>query len=231
MAGYRPAKKDGGLSACRGMGASTPDPDFTGRKEGRKWYEKNAGSHSLSTGRKQMPQFVVLLRGVNVGRGNRVPMAEFRRLLEGLGYAEVRTLLNSGNAVFSGKGRSAAGHSKAIADALVQQAGIAVPVIVIAATDFQAAVAGNPAVPAEAQHSSFLVAFGQSAEALQGLKTLAPLVGAAEHFSIGPHAAYLRCSPGILESAAAAALLGKMGRGVTTRNWATVLKLQKLLDA
>ncbi len=178
-----------------------------------------------------MPKFVVLLRGVNVGKGNRVPMGEFRCLLESLGCGKVRTLLNSGNAVFSSTRRSAAGHSQVIADALAEQVGISVPVIVIAATDFAAAVAGNPAVPAEAQHSSFLVAFGQSAEALQGLKALVPLVGEAEHFSIGTRAAYLRCSPGILESAAAAALLGKMGRGVTTRNWATVLKLQKLLDA
>ncbi len=176
-----------------------------------------------------MPQFVVLLRGVNVGKGNRVPMAEFRGLLEELGHADVRTLLNSGNAVFSGKGRSAARHSEAIAGSLAEKVGVSVPVIVISAADFLAAVAWNPAVPPETGHSSFLVVFGQSAEALRELKVLTPLVGAAEHFSIGPHAAYLRCSPGILESAAACALLGKMGRRVTTRNWATVLKLRRLL--
>lgn len=173
----------------------------------------------------------MLLRGVNVGKGNRVPMEEFRRLLESLGHEKVRTLLNSGNAVFSSRGRSAARHSQAIADGLREKAGISVPVIVIPAPDFIAAVSGNPAVPSEAEYSRFLVAFGQSREALQDLKVLRPLVGAAEHFSIGSHAAYLRCSPGILESAAAAALLGKMGRGVTTRNWATVLKLQALLGA
>ena len=53
-----------------------------------------------------MPRFVSLLRGVNVGKGNRVPMAEFKRLLEELGCAEVRTLLNSGNAVFASSARS-----------------------------------------------------------------------------------------------------------------------------
>ncbi|NBP09031.1 MAG: DUF1697 domain-containing protein, partial [Gammaproteobacteria bacterium] len=43
-----------------------------------------------------MPRYAVLLRGVNVGKGNRVPMAEFKRLLEALGATEVKTLLNSG---------------------------------------------------------------------------------------------------------------------------------------
>lgn len=48
-----------------------------------------------------MPIFVALLRGVNVGKAKRVPMAELRALLAGLGHTGVATLLNSGNAVFS----------------------------------------------------------------------------------------------------------------------------------
>ena len=55
-----------------------------------------------------MGRFVVLLRGVNVGKGNKVPMAEFRATLEGLGHGSVRTLLNSGNAVFSSASRNTA---------------------------------------------------------------------------------------------------------------------------
>jgi len=47
-----------------------------------------------------MPTFVALLRGVNVGKAKRVPMAEFRALLTELGYTNVATMLNSGNAVF-----------------------------------------------------------------------------------------------------------------------------------
>ena len=47
-----------------------------------------------------MPAFVALLRGVNVGKAKRVPMAELRDLLSSLGYTGVATLLNSGNAVF-----------------------------------------------------------------------------------------------------------------------------------
>lgn len=172
-----------------------------------------------------MSRFVVLLRGVNVGKGNRVPMAEFRVLLEGLGFTEVKTLLNSGNAVFHSAGRSAAAHAKGISVALVEQLGVQVQVVVKSAADFQAVVAENTLAPAEDQHSRFLVAFAQEQAAIDALAALRPLARAPERFLIGKHAAYLHCARGILESAVGAALLGKAGRAVTTRNWATTLKL------
>ncbi|NTV65272.1 MAG: DUF1697 domain-containing protein, partial [Oscillochloris sp.] len=46
-------------------------------------------------------KYVVLLRGINVGKGARVPMKHLKALLEGLGLDDVITYLNSGNAVFS----------------------------------------------------------------------------------------------------------------------------------
>lgn len=175
------------------------------------------------------PNFVVLLRGVNVGTGNRVPMAEFRALLEAQGFTEVRTLLNSGNAVFRSAGRSASVHAKAISAALQERLGLEVPVIVKSSSDFLAAVAENSLAPAADQYSRFLVAFAQEQTATEALEALRPLVRAPERLLIGKHAAYLHCARGILESQAASALLGKAGRAVTTRNWATTLKLAALL--
>src|SRR5262245_8002074 len=62
---------------------------------------------------------VALLRGINVGTAKRVAMADLRALVEGLGYGDVRTLLNSGNVVFSvprtAKGDPAARIEKALA--------------------------------------------------------------------------------------------------------------------
>ena len=51
---------------------------------------------------------IALLRGVNVGRAKRIAMADLRQLIGKLGYTDVRTLLNSGNIVFSGTVRNAA---------------------------------------------------------------------------------------------------------------------------
>ncbi len=176
-----------------------------------------------------MPRFVALLRGVNVGKANRIAMEEFRRLLQELGFSDVRTLLNSGNAVFTSTARSPVAHARAIGSGLRDRFGISIPVVVKSSSDFAAAVAGNPIVPPTEDHSRFLVAFSQETQGLQPLSVVASLVQPPERFHIGKHAAYLHCAGGILKSKAASALLGKAGRGVTTRNWATVLKLRELL--
>jgi uncharacterized protein (DUF1697 family) len=177
-----------------------------------------------------LPRFVVLLRGVNVGKGNRVPMAEFRALLEGLGGSQVRTLLNSGNAVFASAARDPRGHAARIAAGVEERFGVVTPVIVKSAAEYAAVVAGNPIVPPDSDHSRFLVAFAMDAAALRALEGLQSLAAPGERFVITEAAAYLHATGGLLESAVGKALLGKAGRSVTTRNWATVLKISSLLS-
>ena len=173
-------------------------------------------------------KFVALLRGVNVGKARRVPMAELRALLSGLGYASVATLLNSGNAVFQAAGGASARHAADIAAAISRRLGIEVPVIVKSARELAAIVSENPIRAGAPEHSRFLVVFVQDAKALAGLAALESLVVPPERFAMGRNAAYLLCARGILESKAGAALLGKAGKSATTRNWATVLKLRAL---
>lgn len=176
-----------------------------------------------------MPKFVVLLRGVNVGKGNRVPMAELRSLLEDQGFAEVRTLLNSGNAVCAHQAQSADQHAASIRAALASSLSVNVLVVVKSSTEFATAVAENTLAPDAEDYARFLVAFAQEPQALQELTALQPLLHKEERFHVGSQAAYLHCGRGILESKAAIALHGKLGRSVTTRNWATVLKIHALL--
>lgn len=178
-----------------------------------------------------MPRFAVLLRGVNVGKGNRVPMAEFKQLLEELGHTEVKTLLNSGNAVFASSARSTARLSADIATALERRFGFSTPVVVKSAAEFASVIREAPMTPPEADQSRFLVAFGRDEAALESLRPLRALAGEGELFAVTAHAAYLHCPGGLLESRVGEAMLGKAGRGVTSRNWATVLKIGALLAA
>jgi uncharacterized protein (DUF1697 family) len=175
-----------------------------------------------------MPSFIALLRGVNVGKANRVPMAELRRLLEALGYSKVVTLLNSGNAVFHAARGTPARHGTDIAATLLQNLKVDTPVIVKSGRELAAIVEECPIEVPEAEHSRFLVAFTQQTDVLARLDDIAHLVKRPERFVVGKNAAYLHCASGILESKAGAALLGKLGRAATTRNWATVLKLRTL---
>jgi uncharacterized protein (DUF1697 family) len=178
-----------------------------------------------------MPKFVALLRGVNVGKANRIPMADLRALLSGLGYTSVATLLNSGNAVFHAAKGASAVHAARIAAALTSQLKVEVPVIVKPAKELSAVISENPITAEVSDHSRFLVAFIQDATALPSLAAaIEPLVAPAERFAVGRSAAYLLCTNGIIESRAGGALLGKAGRSATTRNLATVLKLQALAN-
>jgi uncharacterized protein (DUF1697 family) len=179
---------------------------------------------------------VALLRGVNVGKAQRVPMEVLRALLSDMGCTQVKTLLNSGNAVFVAPGPATAARALALAAglsrALHARLGLDVPVVVKSARSWGAIVAGNPLASAPGvaapDPSRLMVAVAQDAAQLQALKTIEAQVSPPETFHIGADAAYLHCASGILESQAAKALLGRAGRAVTTRNWATTLKIHAL---
>lgn len=181
-----------------------------------------------------MAQFIALLRGINVGNVNRVPMADLRELLTSLGYSNVQTLLNSGNVVFESTPRTApAKHAARIRAAVNDMMSIDVPVIVKTASEMATIQSECTLANAttEFDPSRLLVAFAQEPETLAELSPLAALAKAPEQFQTGKQAAYLYCANGILQSKAGAALIGKIGRNVTSRNWATVVKIAQLLDA
>jgi uncharacterized protein (DUF1697 family)/uncharacterized damage-inducible protein DinB len=177
----------------------------------------------------EVARFVALLRGVNVGKGKRVPMADLRALLEGLGFASVRTLLNSGNAVFDAGGGTENEHADAIAAALEARLGVATPVVVKTAEAWRRIVAGNPMAPREQEYARFLVAFGRTPEDVRSLAPLAASARDTERLAITDDAAYLAWPAGISKGEVAAAVLGRAGRRVTTRNWATVVKIDAIL--
>ncbi len=175
-----------------------------------------------------MPAFIALLRGINVGKAKRIQMADLRTLVTNLGYTRVATLLNSGNVVFHSSKGTPSEHALRIASAISVDLKIDVPVIVKSAQEFGTIISENPLAEGAPDHSRLLVAFVQDAKALPALSAIGPLVVPPEQFVIGKNAAYFHCPAGILESKAGAAMLGKFGKSATTRNWATVLKLQAL---
>jgi uncharacterized protein (DUF1697 family) len=172
-----------------------------------------------------MAAYVALLRGINVGKAKRVPMADLRALLIELGLTSVATLLNSGNAVFHAPAGASAAHAAAIASRIAAKLHLQVPVIVKSAKELVAIAAGNPLTGKAINPTRVLVAFTQDPATLSRLAPIRALVRPPERFVIGRNAAYFHCPDGILKSEAAAGLLGKLAATVTTRNWATVQKL------
>jgi uncharacterized protein (DUF1697 family) len=178
-----------------------------------------------------MARFVALLRGVNVGRCKRVAMADLRDTLASLGYGNVRTLLNSGNAVFVGPAEPQARHAERIQVAIARELGVETLVIVKSARDMAAIVAGNEFADTATDPSRLLVAITRDARSLATLASMVTAEWGSDELQVGRHAAYVWCPKGILESKIAVALLGRLGESGTTRNWSTVVKLHALLTS
>jgi uncharacterized protein (DUF1697 family) len=171
---------------------------------------------------------VALLRGINVGKAKRVAMADLRALCEALGYSDVRTLLNSGNVVFSAPRADARAAAK-IEKGIASQLGVESRVIVITGEELDAIVAENPFAECETSPSRFLVTVLATTANRARLEQLAEQSWGAERLGIGSRAAYLWCANGIIESKALVALGKAHGDAGTSRNWATMKKLQALV--
>lgn len=176
-----------------------------------------------------MSHCVALLRGINVAKAKRIAMADLRRLLEDLGHSQVRTLLNSGNAVFRSGGGTPGQVAAAIEAAIADRFGHQVTVVVVSAKELHAVVARNPLPQATLEPSRFLVAFVQQPKLLAAANVLAAQSWEPEAIALGRRAAYLWCANGIIDSKLAQAFTRATGTAATARNWTTVLKLQAML--
>ena len=178
-----------------------------------------------------MKRHIALLRGINVGKAKRVAMADLRALMAGLGYTGVRTLLNSGNAVFDATGGTAAAHAKRLRAAILENTSVDCEVVVKTAADFAAAIAEHPLRRHADDDARMLVMFTQDASDLALLKALEGGDWAPEAFAVGRHAAWLWCANGIIESRISKAATKVLVARGTARNWATVEKLQAMVLA
>jgi uncharacterized protein (DUF1697 family) len=173
-------------------------------------------------------QYVALLRGINVGRAKRVAMADLREAVSSLGYSNVKTLLNSGNVVFSAEKAPTA---KKLRDAVADATGVSSDVVLLTGKRFVEVVDNNPLADVASDPSRLMVMFFAEDSDGKRLRKLADRSWAPEQLAVGRHAAYLWCPDGIMSSPLMEAVEEQELRGiVTTRNLRTVTKLRALLD-
>lgn len=181
--------------------------------------------------RKTMPVVhVALLRGINVGKANRIAMADLRELCEALGYAEARTLLNSGNLIFSAPRADARAAAK-IEKAIAARLGVSSRVLVVTGRELDTIIEENPLAECDANPSRFLVTIFAPETNRARLEELAQRDWGAERLGVGSKAAYLWCANGIIDSPANVAVGKVLRDGGTSRNWATMKKLQALVHS
>lgn len=199
-------------------------------------WPRSAGCWPRSEGRKidsggEMGRqtFIALLRGINVGGHNRAPMAELRSLSTELGWGEVRSYIQSGNLVFEA-GAAPARLEAELERAIERRFGLSIPVVVRAAADWPAYVAGNPYPEAsEREPNLVMLALSKAPPEPGAVEGLLERARGGERLVRVGDALWIHYASGSARSKLSPALLDRLvGSPVTLRNWRTVLELDEL---
>lgn len=185
-----------------------------------------------------MTTYVALLRGVNVGGRNKVPMARLREALLDAGMSGARTYIQSGNIVVDARG-SAATVAQQVHDVIEQAFGLTVPVVVVTAAELGAIVSANPYADEPDHRRVHAIVMADEPDDA-GLAALAERVAVAEaktgagtgdSITVVGRVAYLHTPNGFGRSE----LAKSVGTGArnpvaqgTARNWATVTTLLEM---
>ncbi len=157
-------------------------------------------------------------------------MADLRTLFEGLGFREVRTLLNSGNVIFSASKSGPNSAGARIEKALAAKLGFACPVILLSAEEVAAVVRDNPLSRVATNPSYLLVVAPQDPLRIEKLKPLLKQKFAPETLALGKRVAYLWCANGVARSPLWAAVDRALERTGTARNISTFTKARALIE-
>lgn len=176
-----------------------------------------------------MDRRVALLRGINVGNAKRIDMADLRTVFEELGYRDVRTLLNSGNVVFTVVKKGAIDDGARIEKAIADRLGVTTKVLVLPGEEVAAAVRENPLTSVAENPSRMLLMALRDSTTAARLRPFLKERWTPETFALGKRVAYLWCPNGIIKSPLCAAVNRAIGDAGTARNLATMTKLLTLI--
>jgi uncharacterized protein (DUF1697 family) len=175
--------------------------------------------------------FIALLRGINVTGHNRISMPELRVLAAGLGLADARTYIQSGNLVFRAAGRVADLEGQLEA-AIQRQFGLKIPVIARRAADWAEYIGHYPfSAEAESVPTQVILALSKAMPKPGVVDGLRERAAAGERIVQQGDAIWIHYAGGFGRSKLTPSLLDRLaGSPVTTRNWRTVLAIAGLIS-
>jgi len=174
-------------------------------------------------------RYIALVRGVNVGGHNKLPMAEFRKLLSGLNHTDVTTYLQSGNAVFTSTKRSPAKLSAEIQAALGDRLSLDVRTLVLSIDRLRQIIDNNPMARDDEDPTHLYVAFLSGKPDAAAIRQVDPAKFAPDRFEVIGDVIYLHYPKGMGKSKLdPGSVFAKTGIWATARNWRTVNQLAAL---
>ncbi|MES2443539.1 MAG: DUF1697 domain-containing protein [Pseudomonadota bacterium] len=182
-----------------------------------------------------MKRWAALLKGVNVGGNRRLPMADLKAFLKGLGFANVRTLLASGNAVFDCDEADAAALEALLEHAATERLGLTTDWLLRDAAGIDATIAANPfAAEAVERPNRLLLVFTRESLPADLPERLAAIHRGPERVAVAGRTLYIDyVDADTMRDSKLPQAMAKLGAGkgaATGRNWNTVIKLRQMLD-
>ena len=181
-------------------------------------------------------RYIALFRGINVGGKNIVKMADLKKLFENLGFADVKTYIQSGNVIFRADAgpaaaaekiragfRSAFGFDSAVTLRTKEEMTDIIRGLPFPPDEIAAAEAANPDV--EHLYAYLL----ENAPDAEKIARLGSNDGGPDKIGAGRREVYLLCRQSVRDSKLAASL-GTLGVPMTARNWKTINKLYQMLE-
>ena len=176
-----------------------------------------------------MGVYIALLRGINVGGRNKLPMKDLARMFEGAGCTDVRTYIQSGNVVFRADEALAGRIGGLIVATIEEELGYQVPVVVRSAEQLERAVAGNPFAGDEVDDKQLHVAFLAEEPKEAAVAELDPERSPPDRFEISGREIYMHLPNGVARSKLSNAYFDRVLATVSTvRNWRTTKRLLEM---
>ncbi len=173
--------------------------------------------------------YLALLRGINVGGKNKLPMTELAALFTEAGCSAVRTYIQSGNVVFGASSKQAEGLPVLIARRIAERFALRVPVVLRSAGQLREVAGGNPFVEAGADLEALHVAFLASEPDPDHLAGLDPNRASPDAFRVVGREIFLFLPGGVARTKLTLDYFdSKLATVSTMRNWRTVLKLLEM---
>ena len=158
-------------------------------------------------------------------------MADLRELLSGLGYGDVRTHLQSGNAIFTSRSGNPVKLAREVEKGIEDKVGLSVRCLVWRGAELGAVLARNPFQTGATDGSKMLVLFLSEQPDPKLLEAHNPTKLAPEQIRVGERVIYQWCPDGILAAPKVSAFVEKhLKVAVTARNWNTATRLSVLMD-
>ena len=175
---------------------------------------------------------IALLRGINVGGKNKLPMKDLAAMFSDAGCDDVRTYIQSGNVLFRAEPTLQEEIPSLVSASILSRFGYRIPVVTRTARELQAIVQASPFIGHTTEPDKLHVAFLSETPDPAKVEALDANRSAPDEFAVLGREIYLYCPNGLARTRLTNSYFDStLSTTSTMRNWKTTLKLLDMVSS